>query len=118
MFFKKIFLCSFGAFLVMFGCQSFAQNVQVFVRHDVADYKVWKKGYDDFAPEQRKGGVYFQQVYQSIDNPNNVTVIHDFHSLEKAKSFFSSEELKSTMKRIGALGKPEIWYVRLDKGQK
>ena len=70
------------------------ENVQVFVRHDVADYKVWKKGYDDFALEQKKGGVYYQQVYQSIDNPNNVTVIHDFHSLEKAKVFLALTSLK------------------------
>lgn len=108
----------FGALLLGVSNLSFAQNVQVFVRHDVVDYKAWKKGYDDFAPEQKKGGVYYQQVYQSIDNPNNVTVIHDFHSLEKARAFFSSEELKATMKRIGSLGKPEIWYVRLDKPQK
>ena len=116
--FKNVLLSSFGFLLLTTGSLSYAQNVQVFVRHDVADYKVWKKGYDDFAPEQKKGGVYFQQVYQSIDNPNNVTVVHDFHSLEKAKAFFNSDELKATMKKIGALGKPEIWYVRLDKIQK
>lgn len=114
MFFRKILLCSIGTLLLSTSSLSFAQNVQVFVRHDVADYKAWKKGYDNFAPEQKKGGVYSQRVYQSIDNPNNVTVIHDFHSLEKAKAFFNSDELKTTMKRIGLIGKPEIWYVRLD----
>ena len=90
------------------------QNVQVFVRHDVEDYERWKKGYDDFASEQKKGGVYFQKTYQSIDNPKNVTVIHDFHSLDEARIFFSSEKLKATIKKIGALGEPEIWFVRLD----
>lgn len=64
-----------------------SQNVQVFVRHEVKDYKVWKKGYDDYAMKQKEGSVYYQHVYQTIDNPNQVTVIHDFHSFEKAKAF-------------------------------
>ena len=40
-----------------------------------------------------------------------------FIALKKQK-FFSSDELKATMKKIGALGKPEIWYVQLDEIQK
>lgn len=90
-----------------------SQNVQMFVRHQVADYDVWKKGYDGYAQEQKAGGVYFQKVYQSIDNPNEVTVIHDFHSIEQAREFANSDDLKLLMKRIGALGTPEIWFVRL-----
>lgn len=89
------------------------QNIQVFVRHEVVDYEVWKKGYDAYAEKQAEGGVYFQKVFQSIDNPKEVTVLHDFHSLEKAKAFFASESLKTTMQAIGAIGKPEIWYTRL-----
>jgi len=97
---------------------SFAENVQVFIRHEVADYKVWKKGYDNFTSEQRKGGVYFQKVYQAIDNPNDVTVIHDFHSPEKAKAFMNNEKLIKYMKEIGVKSKPEIWYVHLDNASK
>jgi len=109
-------------FCMVFGVTlstlTFAQNVQLFVRHDVLDYKIWKKGYDDFALKQKEGGVYYQRVYQAVDNPNDVTVIHDFHSIEKAKAFVNSDELKATMKKIGVKGKPEIWYVRLDKTDK
>lgn len=115
---RNVFIYICGALLLTASHLSFAQNVRVFVHHNVADYKVWKKGYDDFAPQQKKGGVYFQQVFQSVDNPNNVTVIHDFHSLEKAKAFFESEELKATMKNIGSLGNAEIWYVHLDGSHK
>ena len=93
-----------------------AQDVRMFVRHDVADYSVWKKGYDGFSGYQKSHGVFSQSVWQSIENPNEVTVIHDFHSIEKAKSFANSQELKETMKKIGVKGTPQIWYT--NKGAK
>jgi hypothetical protein len=51
-----------------------------------------------------------QAVYQSVDNPNDVTVTHDFHSLEQAKAFAASPELKSAMEKSGVKGAPQIWY--------
>jgi hypothetical protein len=64
-----------------------AEGVRMFVRHEVADYAAWKKAYDSFRPVQKKNGVTYQAIYRSIDDPNDVTVLHDFASLEKAKAF-------------------------------
>jgi hypothetical protein len=55
-------------------------------------------------------GVISDAVYQSTDNANDVTVTHDFHSLEKAKAFAASPELKATMEKAGVKGAPQIWY--------
>jgi quinol monooxygenase YgiN len=87
-----------------------AGDVRMFVRHEVADYGAWKKAFDAFAPIQKKGGVIHLAVYQSADNPNDVTVIHDFHSLEKAKAFAAMPELKAAMEKSGVKGAPQIWY--------
>jgi len=87
-----------------------AGDVRMFVRHEVVDYGAWRKGYDAFAPTQKKLGVIYKAVYQSTDNPNDVTVIHDFHSLEKAKAFAASAELKAAMEKSGVKGAPQIWY--------
>lgn len=105
-------------FLTLAGTSSaaFAGDVRMFVHHDVADYAVWKKGYDSYAVEQKKGGVFFQAVYQAAENPNDVTVIHDFHSLEKAKAFAASPDLKATMDKLGVKGAPQIWITT--KGKK
>jgi len=115
MLFNHLATYIFGALHLTTNSPSLSRNVRAFVRHDVVDFEVWRKGYDDFADEQKKGDVFFQQVFQSTSNPNNVTVIHDFHSLEKAQAFFNSDALKSTMKKIGSLGEPEIWFVHLDE---
>ena len=87
-----------------------AEDVRMFVRHDVADYGIWRKTFDAFAPTQKKLGVIYKAVYQSTDNANDVTVIHDFHSLEKAKAFAASPELKAAMEKSGVKGAPQIWY--------
>jgi hypothetical protein len=87
-----------------------AADVRMFVRHEVADYGAWRKSYDAFAPYQKKMGVIYQSVYQSTDDPNDVTVIHDFHSLEKAKAFAASADLKAAMEKSGVKGAPQIWY--------
>jgi hypothetical protein len=87
-----------------------AADVRMFVRHEVADYSAWRKAYDAFAPTQKKMGVIYKAEYQSTENPNDVTVIHDFHSLEKAKAFAASAELKAKMEKAGVKGTPQIWY--------
>ena len=87
-----------------------AADVHMFVRHEVADYATWKKAYDGFRVTQKKLGVVAQAVYQSTDNPNDVTVSHEFHSLEKAKAFAASPELKAAMEKAGVKGAPQVWY--------
>ena len=87
-----------------------AADVHIFIRHEVADYATWKKAYDGFRATQKKMGVVAQAVYQSVDNPNDVTVTHDFHTLEQAKAFAALPELKSVMEKSGVKGVPQIWY--------
>jgi hypothetical protein len=84
---------------------------RLFVRHNVADYRAWRKAYDDFDAERRKLGVIAQAVFQSIDDPNDVTVCHDFSTLQGAKDFGSSARLKEVMGKAGVKGVPQIWFV-------
>ena len=85
--------------------------VRVFVRHTVADYDRWRQEYDSFGEERRPLGVRGDAAFQSVDDPNDVTVWHDFDSLEQAQAFASSEALLQTMGRAGVEGEPEIWFV-------
>ena len=83
---------------------------RIFARHEVEDYATWKKGYDESAQFQREGGVTDEAVYQSADNPNDVTVIHDFNTLDEARAFASNPELKEKMEAFGVTGTPQIWF--------
>jgi heme-degrading monooxygenase HmoA len=81
----------------------------LFVRHEVSDYATWRKAYDAFAPVQKANGVIADAVYRAADNPNDVTVIHEFATLEAAQAFGKLEELRTAMRTGGVLGAPKVW---------
>ena len=82
----------------------------MFVRHKVSNYETWRKAYDDFASVQKAKGVMGQAVYQATDNPNDITVTHDFASVAAAQDFVKSDELKKAMQGGGVMGAPAIWF--------
>lgn len=84
---------------------------RMFVRHEVEDYEVWRKAYDDFDDERRGMGVTDDAVYRSVDNDKDVTVWHDFDSADAAKSFAESPRLREVMAGAGVAGPPDIWFV-------
>jgi hypothetical protein len=82
----------------------------LFVRHEVADYAEWRRVYDGFSPTQKVLGVQDQAVYQAIDNPNDITVRHEFATLEAAQAFGGSPELRAAMHDSGVKGAPTVWF--------
>ena len=61
--------------------------------------------------ERRALGVAGHAVFQSVDDPNDVTVWHDFSTAQSAKDFASSPRLKEVMEKAGVKGRPQIWFV-------
>jgi hypothetical protein len=86
----------------------------LFVRHRVADYAKWRKAYNDFDAERRGMGVSSHGVYKLDGNPNDVTIYHEFASMEAAKAFAGSPRLKEVMQEAGVQGAPEIWFANKD----
>lgn len=84
----------------------------LFVRHAVSDYPAWRKTYDGFLPIQNANRVLSEAVYQSIDDPNDVTVTHEFATLEAAQAFTRIEELAKAMQRGGVVGAPTVWFTQ------
>lgn len=82
----------------------------LFVRHEVSDYAAWRKIYDGFSEVQKANGVKAQAVYRAIDNPNDITVTHEFATLEAAQAFGRLDELKTAMRTGGVLGAPTVWF--------
>jgi hypothetical protein len=96
--------------LIMTAQSVEAADVRMYVRHEVNDYATWRKGYDAFDAERKKMGVTGAAVYRSVDNPNDVTVTHDFKSADKGKEFASSARLKEVMEKAGVKSAPQIWF--------
>ena len=87
--------------------------IRMFVRHPVTDFGMWKQAYDDFDAERKGMGVVGDAVFQSADDPTDVTVWHDFETLQSARDFVESERLREVMASAGVAGKPTIWFTNL-----
>jgi hypothetical protein len=86
------------------------QMATLFVRHAVADFGKWKQAYDAFDAERKTMGVTSHGVYQGDGDPNDVTVYHEFGTMDAAKSFAGSARLKEVMADAGVQGAPTIWF--------
>src|SRR5215211_4982834 len=86
------------------------EMITLIVRHTVNDYTAWRTCYDEFDAARKPMGVIADSVYQTLDSPNDVIVTHDFETLDAAKAFVSSAELKTTMERAGVVGEPALWF--------
>ena len=84
--------------------------VRLFVRMKVADYETWRQVYDQFYGERVDMGVMGAAAFQLVDDPNDVTVWHDFETAEVARAFVSSDALRDVMQRAGVQGEPKIWF--------
>jgi hypothetical protein len=86
--------------------------IRMFVRHPVADFASWKQAYDSFDDERQEMGVVDHGVFNSAEDPNDVTVWHDFETLEAAREFAESKRLREVMSEAGVTAEPMIWYTR------
>jgi len=82
----------------------------MFVKHHVSHYDSWRKVYDDFDHVRKAHGVDKQKVYRSVDDPNDVTILHRFPTAKAAFEFAESDELRVAMKKAGVVGEPTIWF--------
>ena len=76
------------------------------IAHGVSDYDQWKAVYDSFPPTQ--GGAKFARVNRMVDDPNRITVVAGFETLDALNAFMGDSRLKDAMDRAGVVGPPRI----------
>lgn len=55
-----------------------------------------------------KGGALFHRVNRNADNPNNITVVSGFESLDAATAFRDNPDLKDAIGRAGVASVPRV----------
>jgi len=85
-------------------------GARMFVRLEVVQFSEWVKTYDGFAPARKAAGITQSTVWQSADDPNDVLIINDFPSLEQARAFAASGDLRDAMRNSGLRGPPQVWF--------
>jgi heme-degrading monooxygenase HmoA len=71
-------------------------------RATVQDYAAWKRSWDQGAAARREAGVKSSQICRSPDAPNEVVVLTEFDTLEHARAYQQSAQLRDAVQRSGA----------------
>jgi heme-degrading monooxygenase HmoA len=84
------------------------------VRHTVADYAKWRAVFDNHeAARQSFGATGVKQVYRGLEDPNAITVITEWKSVEDAQRFSQDPTLKAAMAAGGVISAPEATFLNL-----
>ena len=74
--------------------------------HPVKDFDVWRTIFDRFEPLRKEAGEQSSVVLRHADDPNFVTIINTWASIEAFQAFFGREELKAGMAEAGVTAPP------------
>jgi hypothetical protein len=83
---------------------------KLIVKHRVADFDSWKKGFLAHAPERRKSGFTGHLVLRDAGDPNLITCVLSTTDLTRAKAFLGRPELREAMSKAGVQGPPDIAF--------
>ena len=81
------------------------------IRHKVKDYSEWKKVFDGFIDTRRAGGEKTYQILHTDNDSNNLVALFEWDSVENAKKFANSSELKEAMGNAGVTDHPDIYFL-------
>jgi heme-degrading monooxygenase HmoA len=84
-------------------------NILVHIK--VEDYNKWKPVFDGHASFRSEMGSKSGKVLHISDNPNDIFILFEWDSIENAKKFSQSDNLKEAMKNSGVISMPEIYFL-------
>lgn len=83
----------------------------LFVKHTVNDFNHWKTVYDSVATARDTHGAIRGQIMRDASNAKLVVVLEEYHTLEGAKNWAASSELRVAMGHAGVTSIPEIAFL-------
>jgi len=83
-------------------------NENLTLHFKVKDFNAWQTSYNGNEKNRTSAGITKSKVFRSIDDPNDVLILQDVADLSKARTWYSSSEMKSVMEKSGVVGSPSI----------
>jgi hypothetical protein len=88
----------------------------VLIIHEVENYPVWKKIFDEAALIRKNAGECEYQVLKYENMPNKIVHFSKWTSLVAAQAFFESAELVEIRKQAGVKAPEFIYLHQIDCG--
>jgi len=85
-------------------------SLVVIIRHEVADFDSWLDTYYSYDDQRIDHGQGTVQILRDVENPNKITIIAEWESMEGFEAFGQAVDLQSVMQGAGVLGPPDIFF--------
>lgn len=83
----------------------------VLIQHKVKDYDKWKSVFDEHIDFRKAGGEKGYRLFRNIDDPSETIIIFKWDTIENARKFTGSDDLKKAMEKAGVAEKPDIYFL-------
>ena len=83
-------------------------NENLTLHFKVKDFNAWRTSYNGHEKDRASAGITNGRVFRSPEDPNDVVILQDVADISKARTWYSSNEMKSVMEKSGVLGSPSI----------
>lgn len=81
------------------------------IDHTVENYETWKPHFDDHATTRAEHGSQGYRLLRGADDPNRVTIVFEWDSLDNARSFAEDPDLAAKMEEAGVTSEPTIVFL-------
>jgi hypothetical protein len=81
------------------------------VRHKVSDFNTWKTVFDSMTDIRKSHGWIGHEVLRDAGDGNFVTIINKMKTIDGAKAYGQSQELKDGMQKAGVISAPDITFL-------
>lgn len=85
--------------------------VYTLFQQEVTDYDQWRTVFDSMAAVRRSAGTRDERIFRSADEPNAVTLLMAWDSIDDARSWMNDARLREAMKAAGVQGQPRITFL-------
>ena len=77
----------------------------------IAEYPKWRAVFDAMDPARLQFGQTGYGVFRSASDPLELTVHTQWPSLERARAYAISPDLKNAMQKAGIISQPEVAFL-------
>lgn len=81
------------------------------VRHKVEDFARWKPIFDAHSATRQASGSRGGLLFRNADNPSELIIVWDWESLDQARQFAQSADLRDKMQAAGVADRPDIYFL-------
>jgi heme-degrading monooxygenase HmoA len=83
----------------------------ILVQQSVEEYDKWKTVFDEHGATRLAAGSKGGPVLRNADDPNHITVLLEWDTMDNARAFADSDDLREAMQRAGVTGAPDVFFL-------